>query len=238
MGGCRRGVRDVKNRFSVSRCCCQGFCEDCCNGNIPAEWDIEADFTDSVCTTCDEYIAGTYTLARVPDQCFWRYDDWKDVNGWSQECDSSYTPYGDQLVRRAVSMTVLCISETHYRIQALFWVEAKFQSGQITDKDGVVWDVRNGTHLGRFYYRKDVPFTAFKCDEIAEYSLPIWHAIISTAGEGRVPPNPYNGIIVTESWSATPPTLPIGTVLGKQPGFWYIAPVCEPPANLILTAIP
>lgn len=234
----RRGVCHVKSRFGVARCCCQGFCEDCCNGNIPSEWDVEAEFTDANCTSCDDYIAGTYTLGRVPDQCFWRYDDWKDTNGWFEECNSSYTPYGDIFIRRAISITIRCINETQYRIQALAWVEATFESGQITDKDGIVWDVRNGRHLGRFYYRKDIAFNQFVCNEVASYNLPIWHAVISTAGEGRIPPNPYNGIIVFEQWSGSPPALPIGTVLGQQPGFWYISPICEPPANLILAAVP
>lgn len=230
-------MRNVKNRLGVNRCCCQGFCEDCCNGNIPAEWNIDIDVSDGECTTCDEIIDGTYALARVGDQCFWRYDDWIDVNGWYEECDSAYTPYGDKFTRRALSMTVRCINETTYRVSVLLWIQANFDLGTAYGQNGTVYEIRNGQHLGRYYYILDVPFTDFKCDEVTDFEIPLSIAYISTFGQARIPPNPFTGMVVGDIGGGTPPTLPMGTVAGFN-GVLFLKPVCEPPASIILTAVP
>lgn len=194
--------------------------------------------TDGECTTCDEIIAGTYTLTRDADQCSWRYDDWKDVNGWYDECDSSYTPYGDQFVRRYIFLGVRCVSETTYRVSALLWLEANFTLGTMEQFNGTIWEVKNGRHLGRFYYVLDVPFDEFTCNEVASFELPITIANITTGGQARIPPNPFTGQVAMDVWGAAPPQLPIGRVLGNQFNQFYLRPICEPPANLILTAVP
>lgn len=228
----------MKNRLGVGRCCCQGFCEDCCNGNIPAEWDVEINVTDGECTTCDETIAGTYNLYRDADQCSWRYDDFFDVNQWSAECDSEYTPYGDQFVRRYIFLGIRCVSETTYRISALLWLEAKFLLGTIQNVDGTIWEIKNGRHLGRFYYVLDVPFNDFTCDETVNFEVPITIANITTGGQARIPPNPFTGQVAMDVWAASPPTLPIGRVLGNQFNQFYLKPICEPPASIFITAVP
>jgi len=141
----------VKNRMSVSRCCCA--CTDCCNGSWPDEYDVEFSFTNGMCSTCAS-IDGVYTLAKVPDVCSWRYDS----GTISQSCDP---PYGITINRITVDLSIRCINATQYRIDLVFTIYGADPC--LTPTGAIAWQ--------QFSWRKVVNVADFACAEADAESI-------------------------------------------------------------------
>ena len=230
----------MKTRFGVARCCCGGFCEDCCNGNIPSEWDVEIEFTDSACDVCDEFQSGTFTLARNFELCEWFYDDTPLSPPYSVEtCAPAYVAYSDDVINgRRIELRVQCVSETQYRISVLFYTGRTYQySTEKTKSFGVDKVVAsfNGVYNDIIEFSKLVDYTDFTCDETTDYELPFASITLQRRFfiQSDVPLQP----MLLQEFQFRKTTLPIGEFYGLSAG-WYMRPICEPPANVLITGVP
>lgn len=106
----------MKNRMSVSRCCCS--CTDCCNGSFADEFDVEFTFTNDGCTTCAD-LDGVYTLAKQGGVCNWIYNS----GAISQACNP---PYGLTLTRKQISLSIYCYTPTQYKIDVHYQIWAAY----------------------------------------------------------------------------------------------------------------
>lgn len=228
----------VKSRFSVARCCCTNFCEDCCNGNAPTEWDIEVDLSDGTCTTCDELVGGIYTLARLSNQiCKWRFS--QQGPEWQEECSTGYAAYGNYITSRYLSLQIRCVTETQYYILAELSLTSVYNTStekirdQTTNQDVVV-DSTNGSYYDYFKYDGVVDFDDFNCNEQSDFELQYQYArtIRNFRYQLQSGATAFVNILGDHTGS-----LPIGeqyAIFGRA----YWRPICEPPAVLKLTSIP
>ncbi len=230
----------MKTRFGVARCCCGGFCEDCCNGNIPSEWDVDIEFTDAVCDVCDEFQSGTFTLSRNSSLCEWLYDDTPIFPPYSVEtCAPSYIPYqNDSIIGRRVELRVQCVSETQYRVSVLFYTGRTYGSSvEKTISYGV--DTLVASFLGVYNdiveYSTLVDYDDFICDEAVEYELPFASLSMYRRFFVRsdVPLQPD----LLQEFQFRKTTLPIGEFYSASAG-WYLRAICEPPATIKITGVP
>ena len=226
----------MKDRFGVARCCCESFCEDCCNGNAPAEWDVEIELADASCTTCDEVLSGTFNVPRyTPDICRWYFT--RQLPDWQEECIPGYATYGDYVTRQHVTIDVRCISETHYRISATVYLFRQYNTGvesyinAFLERQYV--NTVNGRYQDLIFYEAEVPFDEFICNEQTSYELPFKQAHYARTAAYQVSIF-WFGLNANVLWTGALPIPeqydPVGNL------FWN--PICQPPANLILTSIP
>lgn len=247
----------MKDRFGVARCCCESFCEDCCNGNAPQEWDVEAQYTDDKCTTCNEDASGVFTLARAGGICRWRFLREK-ASGWNPECVPNYATYGNEFRKQEITLDVRCINETQYRIRAYTTLTAYYATGieyntQQSAMPPHYWSpghpipTRNFVRTVDASYETVIDYTEFTCNEQVAFELPLTQAFLAWGLEFLYP-IPFYGDTWLFSGGYFPyNTLPVGPYLNwglraasDAPPVGYIdinAP-CQPPANLILTAVP
>lgn len=229
----------MKTRFGVARCCCTGFCEDCCNGNIPAEWDVEIEFTDAVCDVCDEFQSGTFSLARNFATCEWIFDDTPIFPpAVVSICSPGYAYSQDNITGRRVELRVLCVSETQYRVTVLFYTGRFYgQNQEKTISYGV--DTFLKSYLGEYFdvaeYSTLVDFTDFTCDEVEEFELPFVSLTMQRKFfvESTVPFQPW----ILQEFQFRKTTLPIGEFYYVMGGY-YMRAICEPPATIKITAVP
>jgi hypothetical protein len=245
----------MRDRFGVARCCCESFCEDCCNGNAPTEWDVEIQNTDDYCTTCNEDAAGVFTLARTGGICVWRFLREKE-SGWNPECVADYATYGNEFRRQSIVVDVRCINETQYRVRAVTILIANYDTGieyntvfgnpPTNWPPGYAVSTRNFTRRVDAIYETVVDFDDFTCNEQSAFEVPLSVAVMGW-NLNFLYPYPFIG----NQWafstgSATYTTLPIGPYSW---GLWPygsggpaatidIYPPCQIPDKLLLTAIP
>ena len=228
----------MKNRFCVSRCCCVSYCEDCCNGNAPTEWDITFNAVDSECEICNEVISGTFTLARTSiGICRWAYE--RGQPAWIENCLPEYSPYAfDRISRQTFSLEVRCISETTYRITAAVGLARSYAAGweRTVDYYGQPRYVQTaGGGFGDYLiYERDVPFDEFVCNAQDEYELAFSRSSHQREFIAYFPNEFPSQVYYFDTFDYSG-GLPIGQRLRGQ---FYWQPICEPPANLILTAVP
>jgi hypothetical protein len=247
----------MKDRFGVARCCCESFCEDCCNGNAPTEWDVEAQYTDDKCTTCNEDASGVFTLARAGGICRWRFLREK-ASGWNPECVANYATYGNEFRKQEIALDVRCINETQYRVRAFTTLTAYYATGiEYNTQQSAVppyyWpqgypiSTRNFFRTVDVVYETTIDFTDFNCNEQNAFELPFSQAVLGWSLEFLYPYPIFGDQWVFSSGSATYNALPVGPYLnwglracttGSPPAFIDVSAPCQPPANLILTAIP
>ena len=245
----------MKNRFGVARCCCENFCEDCCNGNAPTEWDVDLALTSGECDTCEEYIGGTFTLARVgPVICKWEFSRSSPIyfGDWSQNCEEDYLRYGYVAERQRMDLEVRCVSATEYRIRFTQMLETRYNTGQEYDEYGNAFQTRFFTGSLYLEYATTVNFNDFICDEQTDYEVPFVRAFMTAnfqwLRETQILPPPLppfrEWIPTMETREFT--TLPIGEqtfaidpgIFGGASWNWVTNPICEPPASILITAIP
>ena len=237
----------MRDRFGVARCCCESFCEDCCNGNAPSEWDVDVTLSDSACSTCNELIDGTFTLARLSNQiCRWQYLD--SAPSWREECVTGYATYGDYITQRLVQLEVRCIDAEFYRlfgvVQLLrtYTTSTEKLKSTITGLDVTV-DSRNGYYSDMFFYEAFIKYTDFTCNTATAYELPYEYSnytrgfqFDSALGLGSISGASPNGSRWFNSGLHNG-ALPVGEKYDSTYNLYW-KPICEPPANLILTAVP
>ena len=172
---------------SLARCCCN--CEDCCNGAYPTEFDVTIPIVDSHCTTCNETLAGTFTLglsapAGGLSVCRWGYT--RAFGFYTDICQPAgpYDPYGGwYLTTQQVYLRVTCINATQYLVRV--WM--------------IIGAVDRGTLRGIsnwYEWSKYVDVADWPCDGVADYCLPFsfrsWSGNQAGTGpwfaEGAYPP--------------------------------------------------
>jgi hypothetical protein len=230
----------MKDRFGVARCCCVSFCEDCCNGNAPTEWDVTFDATDSECEICNELIAGTFTLSRTSiGICRWAFE--RVEPSWQEACLPDYSPYAfDRIYQQTVTIEIRCINETTYRLTAAVGLARSYGSGweRVDDLYGQPRYVQTagGYFSDYFVYEREVPFDEFVCNAQEDYQLAFSRSshqrVFLAFFQNQFPSQQYYNEIFDYNG-----TTPIGQRLTSS-GLFYWQPICEPPADLILTAIP
>ena len=230
----------MKTRLSVARCCCVNFCEDCCNGNIPTEWEVDVQFGDSDCTICDDFMSGVYTLNQNFSLCEWVFDESLDsLLSRGESCSPGYDPmYGyDAIRRRRLELSVKCLDETQYTVRALVSTERWYSSGtEYLRQFGV--PVATTTRLGLFgdivEYKTTIDYDEFTCDETVDFELPF--SSIDMVRQWRYSAPPF-GFDTQVEFIIRKTTLPIGQVLSSATD-WYTRPICEPPATIKITGVP
>ena len=246
----------MKNRFGVARCCCESFCEDCCNGNAPTEWDVEAQYTDDKCTTCNEDASGVFTLARAGGICRWRFIREKS-SGWNPECVPNYATYGNEFRKQEIALDVRCINETQYRVRAFTTLTAYYATGvEYNTQLGAAptnWPAGYAVSTRNFFrtvdasYETVIDYTEFTCNEQVAFELPFSQAMLSWSLEFLYPYPIFGEQWVFSSGNSTYNALPVGPYLnwglrayttGAPQAYIDINAPCQPPANLILTAVP
>jgi len=232
----------VKDRFGVARCCCENFCEDCCNGNAPSEWDVEILLADSACQTCDEEAGGVFTLSRISDIiCRWSFE--RKEPSWQPECVIGYAAYGDYIYDQSVTLEVRCVTETQYRITATINLNRQYASSQekrknpFTQQDYWV-DTYRGIYGDQHVYEGFVNFNDFICDEQIDYVLNHerssylrqWFYNPTSPPFGPDPFTAFNIFNLTD-------TPPHGERYEALPNAYW-RPICEPPATIKITGVP
>ena len=168
----------MKSWNSLGVCCCS--CTDCCNGSFPEEFDVEFDFTDGSgtygCETCDSDFSGTFTLQKQAN-CSWLYEQFAGVSYvdgallygnlfWCQ------LPYGPWYVnKRSIRLTILCISETQYKVELTYRVEAYRRVFNTTPWwGGPPWT--NLSNVNVWNWQTNIDYDDFPCDSVSAYELP------------------------------------------------------------------
>jgi hypothetical protein len=247
VGGDWRGVPAVKNRFGVARCCCESFCEDCCNGNAPTEWDVDLALTDGDCDTCDEYLGGVFTLARTgPVICDWSFQ--RNEPLWTQDCETDYLRYGYIATNQAMNLEVRCVNESQYQLLFNLRLQARYTTGTEYDDTGA------GRQTRFFYsdflavYRKLVDFEDFICDEQVDYEIPLERAFMSANfwwlyqfTVGSITFNTWVNSLQSRIFTSAPIGQQTFVVTYPAAGVtwnWVTKPICDIPATIKITAIP
>lgn len=236
----------MRDRFSVARCCCVNFCENCCNGNAPTEWDAEVTLTDSACSTCDELVDGVYTLARLSNAiCRWRFS--QTAPSWSEECATGYSVYGDYVTSRILSLQILCTTETQYYILAELTLSRNYTTATEkiknldTGLDTIVAS-RAGYYYDYIRYDALVNFDEFICNEQVEYELDYQYSRFGRHFQFDWQPGLGFPFSLQAGWRSAPDlehtgALPVGENY-NTPNNLYWKPVCEFPATIKITAVP
>lgn len=239
----------MKNRFGLARCCCENFCEDCCNGNAPTEWDVEILLTDGQCDTCDEYLGGVFTLARSgPEICNWSF--WRNEPSWTQDCETDYLRYGYIAYNQPMDLEVRCVNETQYQVTFTLRIETRYNTGVEYDDNG---DPRQTRFFkGSIYakYQTLIDYDDFICDEQTDFEIPFVSAFMTAQFawlyEVIIPPFPPFRQWLTTLESRLFTTVPIGQqtfvidggLSGAPSWNWVTYPVCDLPSVVKVTAIP
>ena len=247
----------MRDRFGVARCCCESFCEDCCNGNAPTEWDVEAQYTDDHCTTCNEDASGVFTLARAGGICRWRFLREK-ASGWNPECVPNYATYGNEFRKQEITLDVRCINETQYRIRAFTVLTAYYATGvEYNTQLGAPptnWSAGYPVPTRNFFrtidavYETIIDYDEFLCNEQVDFELPFSNAYLGWSLEFLYPFPIFGNAWVFSSGQSSHTALPIPNYVnwglraftggGGPQAYIDIKAPCQPPANLILTAVP
>lgn len=240
----------MKDRFSVARCCC-GTCEDCCSGYAPPEFDVDVQYTDNGCSTCDEDLSGTFTLARVGTEiCRWEFI--RSLPSWSVPCNSGYTTYEHIVNYQSVRLDVRCIPAfeplglpERYRITATIFLASRYETGEEVFSGGLVRPTRNMRRNLTTQYARDIPFTEFRCDTANEFELNYVESSMRAFFEVLRPAEDFG----YEYWMPFAPpetgrgllSRPIGSVTYTLYTFnnrtWTDYPICEPPAKIKITGV-
>jgi hypothetical protein len=242
-------VPAVKDRFSVARCCCEQFCEDCCNGNAPTEWDVDIQYTDEACSACNEEASGVFTLARTGGICRWFFRRNKS-SGWNPACVADYTTYGNEFIWQDVTLEVRCINEQQYRITAWTFVESQYATGSEINQAvtavfpfGAAVQTRNLRRGLACIYSTVIDFDDFTCDEEVDFELPLISAQVFLQLEYYFPDPPFfsgwfNSGLIIRNFTSTPiPTQTYTMVQFFGPTF-NIDVLCQPPATIKITGVP
>jgi hypothetical protein len=241
-------VPAVKDRFSVARCCCEQFCEDCCNGNAPTEWDVEVQYTDEVCSACNEDASGVFNLARTGSICGWSFRRRKST-GWNPACVADYTTYGNEFTWQDLFLDVRCINDEEYRIDVLTFVESTYATGTEINQIftpvfpfGAAVPTKNVRRGVSSYYSAVVPFDEFTCDEVIDFELPLitvdtylqlLYLYPLPSGDVWV-----NSELLIRRFTSTPiPTQRYGMTGFNGPTFDFDV-ICQPPATIKITGVP
>jgi hypothetical protein len=239
----------MKDRFSVGRCCCG--CTDCCNGNAPEEFDVDFDWTDNLCTSCDEEVGGTTTLSRVSGEiCSWQF--LRAIgSGWTTPCKPDYATYDNEFTRQEMRLDIRC-NPAGDAYNVTLWSQLNFNYDTGVEYDpwtGVAWQTRNFSSSIRAFYGWPTtsiipPFAEFICDEVQDVELQFKYAFLSWQFEFFWPAA-NNWFVRRESYSAISTTaLPIGSrtfpanLFFGYPFTWIGYPICEPPATAYITGVP
>lgn len=143
----------MKNRMSVSRCCCG--CEDCCNGSYPEEYEVEFSFTNNLCTTCAD-MDGIFTLSKVAgNNCNWQYR----AQPISEGCDP---PYGIIINERRISLSIRCYGDTQYKIDLEYYIAASYPCIFGT----------GSSEYQFFTFQKFINVADFACSDALNFSIP------------------------------------------------------------------
>lgn len=240
MGGNASGVRGVKTRFSVSRCCCA--CQDCCNGNAPDEIDVTIEFDDAMCETCGSLLSGTYTLQRSEGEiCSWGIVLRKTATGWYEVCQDDYAGYNDEITLLAIAVEIRCGGTTEYQATAFINLARQYATGSELSSNGVTrFDTRNATHSNTSYYVTKIPVSEWECDSGNTITLDWVFTILRGNLEVFIGPasnNWYFGsaykLIIG---SPLPPFVP--QVMSFSGVGLLILPVCQPPTSIDVAGVP
>ncbi len=211
----------MMGQMSTAQCCCTN-CEDCCNGHEPSEFDVDVSMADDDCDTCDSFVSGTYTLAKG-GPCRWQYLSGA-ISG--QYCVTPYPANDDRITSVDVTLTIQCVSPTQYRIVLTVQVSRFYFVG--TEKLFVTtYNTYNGEGTDTYRYEATVDFTAFRCDEAAEYEL----ELVSKQARRSF----YYNTIFGASYVAF--TAPPNATTDQSMG-WDVEYYCEPANTVSLTAVP
>lgn len=130
--------------FGPCGCC---SCEDCCNGEAPAEFEVEITVDDDYCGACHSAVAGIFVLSRVTDgygdgyaPCKWQYGGhnlgafcepvygsggygtYDPIN--DGDTGDGYTYLGRPFINDVfLELQIQCIDATHYRVSLLLQVD-------------------------------------------------------------------------------------------------------------------
>lgn len=246
----------MKDRFGVARCCCTNFCEDCCNGNAPTEWDMDIQFDDQYCSSCDSDLSGVFNLSRVSNQiCRWQFQRFSPE--WSAPCDTSYAGYDSTATYQYAQLDVRCISETTYRITAFLQLQARYTSGTEVI-GGETMETRNMWRRLNATYVTDVPFDEFTCDEVVDFELDFYigfmyanfhylffpfpgstYSYWETAMmfvQGSSINGTYSPLLISDR-PTTPKTYSLLNNMGTLKS-WTDRPICDPPLKIKITGVP
>ena len=242
----------MKDRFSVARCCCEQFCEDCCNGNAPTEWDMDIQFDNQHCSSCEDDLSGVFNLSRVSNQiCRWEFQRFAPT--WSTPCDTTYSGYDSTVTYQFARLDVRCINETTYRITAFLQLVARYSTGTEVI-GGVTRQTRNMIRRLNATYITDVPFDEFTCDEVVDFEVDFsigymyanfeylyfpfpgsdysyWQAAITATTVGTFFP------ILTDR-PTTPKTFTLLASDAPSGLSWTDRPICDPPLKIKITGVP
>lgn len=243
----------MKDRFSVARCCCEQFCEDCCNGNAPTEWDVDLQYTDQVCTACDEDASGVFTLARTGGICRWFFRRTKST-GWNPPCAADYSTYGNEFIAQDVLVEVRCINTEEYRVRAVATLGTRYDtgveyntqlgSGNPPKLPGQAITTRNFRREITAYYSRVIRFDEFTCDEAVQFELPLVQVETFVSFEWLYTSPLWTGYLSTNyfrtSYSLPVPTQNYPVYAGGVNPDWFIDVdvSCQPPATIEITAVP
>lgn len=212
----------MMGQHSPAACCCT-FCEDCCNGNEPTEFDADFTFTDLTCDTCDSFVSGTYTLVKF-GPCRWAYSSGLIAG---QYCVSPYPANDDKIYGIDIALTILCINDTQYRVTLTMTVYRSYFSGTETQYGGgFSYATYNGIGSDVYKWEVLVNFTDFTCDTVANYSLTF---VNKTAFRSFYWNDPFNGPQFV-SFTAPPNATSYNT--------WDIRYYCSPATTAEITAVP
>ena len=246
----------MKDRFGVARCCCTSFCEDCCNGNAPTEWDMDIQFEDQHCSSCDDDLSGVFTLSRVSNQiCRWEFQRISPT--WSTPCDTTYSGYDSTVTYQFARLDVRCINETTYRITAFLQLQARYTSGTEVI-GGVTMETRNMWRRLNATYVTDVAFDDFKCDEVVDFEVDLYSAFMYADFQYLFFPFPgstysywetammfvqgssingtYSPLLLSDR-PTTPKTYSLLNNMGTL-NSWTDRPICDPPLKIRITGVP
>ena len=152
---------------SLSRCCC--YCEDCCNGSAPDEFDVAITLVDDECGACDT-LSGTYTLARLGTgygPCRWYYS-----SGTNAYCDGGCTDptICDFIDGILIYLDIYCISATQYQVRLEVQVTGVLSPGNpdLCGLGGLERIVLNVFHWSETFDRDD-----FDCTAVVDAVLPL-----------------------------------------------------------------
>lgn len=173
-------MRLVKSFNSLGNCCCN--CEDCCNGAYPSEYDVEFAFADGPgaygCETCDSDFSGVFTLAKLADNCTWRYVQDAGTTGSDPftfrhlplfYCQLPYGPW--YLNRREIVLRVNCVSATEYRVYLTYRAELWRTTVNPTPWFGGPAYIEQAM-FNVWVWEETVPHASFACDGVDNYELP------------------------------------------------------------------
>ena len=157
----------MKNRMSVARCCC--VCEDCCNGAVPTEFDLDLTIGDEDCGNCDTTLSGAYTLTQGVVPCGWHY-----TRSWSPNTEicaaDPYNPWW--LLTQYIQIRVRCADATHYWVDAWMTVGG---SAYFTIPNPFPWlpgFTMRSTIYNRWWWSEKVLVTDWSCDGVVNWCLP------------------------------------------------------------------